>query len=1018
MHFSSNSEPSNNQRCVILEIFAGSCRLSRACRELGFDVTAIDKDVNRAENFKVMKCDITNADDFSTLTTYIEADKEAILHSHFAPSCGTASRARERDIPGLSPHEQPRPLRSDSHPDGLPALKPHEAKRVLEANNSYDAMCRLILMLVQLGCSVSIENPKRSLFWATSFVRTLLQKIAGHFTYFHHCMHGGDRDKETAWWSFNPRTPTVDLFGSLALSCDKTHKHAAWRPYRDTNGKMIFPTASEAAYPKLLCLRVAHILLTEAQRLGRLCISTLDEQLQVTPDVAKRQLFTGQPRAQKLRPLVSEFGSYVTIFASLNDEPSLEAVLKTLPKGTKVCHRAIIQGGVSSDDKILKDKKVQTASGWKPSTTCEKFCLGIPREPEDFIRDAVKKGHPRDIIATVPESIDKLIDDLIQGDQQQRFEKRASFMKRWLHRSLELKIEEQRLHEGLPAHLQKILAGKRLLLLREILESLGYPDVAIVDDICSGFKLTGMAPKTGVFDVDVRKPQLLRMAPGFNAAAVGSLEQSADTTHDQKVWDETLQEVERGWIEPTDQVQGCLIAKRFPVPQKNKVRMIDDFSICGVNAAYGMRERLRVQSVDEITAYLAKILDKQTGFEPLELCGRTFDLKSAYKQYGVDPWHKDHLRIAVRNPAGGVAYFKVLSLPFGATGSVTSFLRLASAVTFIGIHGLGVIWTNFFDDFTVVGRVGEESNVTFYIESLFRLLGIWFASEGDKAPPFDPCFKTLGLQMDVSKLRRGTFSIGHTESRLDELVQTIRSLSCKACVNPKELERLHGRLVWFRSFVFGRRINSLVGKLSKLSMVKQRIVPVDSDMKTLFKMLETKLLQSKPAVVSRSLCKTWFVFTDGAFEPDNTHAGTVGGVLVSPEGIPVEVFGEAVPLEYLNIFKQFSLHPIYELEILPVLMAVALWGQHLAKSMTVFFLDNEAARSGLIRGVGATQAAQEMIDRFLLNEERLNIYPWFGRVPSHSNVADDPSRLSFSARMIHRCKRVPVSFPAHYMQWG
>ena len=107
MHFSSNSEPSNNQRCVILEIFAGSCRLSRACRELGFDVTAIDKDVNRAENFKVMKCDITNADDFSTLTTYIEADKEAILHSHFAPSCGTASRARERDIPGLSPHEQP-----------------------------------------------------------------------------------------------------------------------------------------------------------------------------------------------------------------------------------------------------------------------------------------------------------------------------------------------------------------------------------------------------------------------------------------------------------------------------------------------------------------------------------------------------------------------------------------------------------------------------------------------------------------------------------------------------------------------------------------------------------------------------------------------------------------------------------------------------------------------------------------------------------------------------------------------
>lgn len=34
-------------------------------------------------------------------------------------------------------------------------------------------------------------------------------------------------------------------------------------------------------------------------------------------------------------------------------------------------------------------------------------------------------------------------------------------------------------------------------------------------------------------------------------------------------------------------------------------------------------------------------------------------------------------------------------------------------------------------------------------EALFRLLGIDFAAEGDKAQPFAPVFKSLGLQFDL-----------------------------------------------------------------------------------------------------------------------------------------------------------------------------------------------------------------------------------------------------------------------------
>ena len=811
--------------CLVLEIFAGSCRLAKACREIGFSVQAVDKDPSRSEKFKIFQCDITKPTEYKHFLAFLEVEKDHLLHSHFAPSCGTASRARERPIPGLAPDECPRPLRSDLHPDGFPDLTSTEKERVSQANLSYDAMCDLIELLVPLGCSVSVENPIRSLFWKYSRMKKLMQKYPGHFSYFHHCMHGGDRDKETAWWCFDPRHPQTNLFQSLELRCDGSHTHKTWRPFRDASGKM-YPTKTEAAYPHLLCERVAHILKTAAIEQGYTFSEDLDEQLQHEPHVAQRQLFASQPRGHKLKPLVSEYGSYLQVCCPPNDDADWQQFMKTLPKGSKICHRILVPGGFSRDD--IECKNMIATKAWCPNITCEKFSVGIPREPSDFVTDAVKKGHPRDVIASAPEEIKRLVAGLLSGDTRPRFEKRAAFMKRWLRRSLDLKRDEERLHESLPKHLKRILAGKRLLLWKEILQDLQYADVAVIDDIISSFSLTGWAPKTHVFHTHVRKPQysvdqLLKMAPGFNAAVLGSLSGGSDSPHGSVVWEETMQEVAKGWIEPCDDNIGTCIAKRFPVPQRNKVRMIDDFSICGVNAAYGLREKLRVQAVDELCSYLAIALDEVKSNSAVRLVGRTYDLKSAYKQFGVDQWHADHLRIAVRQPGGAVKTFKVLALPFGATGSVTSFLRVASALTFIGVHALSIVWTSFFDDFTVVASDDEIVNISFYIESLFKLLGIWYAAEGDKAPPFGTLFKTLGLQMDLSNFVDGHFTLMHTDSRKLEIIETIRALQKATEIAPKDLERLHGRLVWYRSFVFGRKINRLVAHLSQMAAQKHKV---------------------------------------------------------------------------------------------------------------------------------------------------------------------------------------------------
>ena len=213
-----------------------------------------------------------------------------------------------------------------------------------EANRSYAAMSELIFALVELGVSISIENPRNSLLWKTSFLKHLLGKLPTyHVCTFHHCMHGGKRDKDTAWYSFNPRDPQRDLFASLALKCNKQHQHAPWKPYVDASGKRIFPTADEAAYPHLLCERVAYILRTEAKKAGFIFPTDLHQQLDHTNVSAKRQLFTTQPRGRRLRPLVSEFSGYATVVTLPDRSEFLEQTLRTLPKGARICHRVLQQ---------------------------------------------------------------------------------------------------------------------------------------------------------------------------------------------------------------------------------------------------------------------------------------------------------------------------------------------------------------------------------------------------------------------------------------------------------------------------------------------------------------------------------------------------------------------------------------------------------------------------------------------------------------------------------------------------
>ena len=126
---------------VALESFCGCARMTKHLRSQGFDAIGIDYASNKDRpESKVYWFDVTCASEKKEMIAWIKQIKN-LKWVHFAPPCGTASRAREvrRNVPNC-----PRPLRSDELPDGLPDLSSWEQFKVSQANLLYKATVEIV----------------------------------------------------------------------------------------------------------------------------------------------------------------------------------------------------------------------------------------------------------------------------------------------------------------------------------------------------------------------------------------------------------------------------------------------------------------------------------------------------------------------------------------------------------------------------------------------------------------------------------------------------------------------------------------------------------------------------------------------------------------------------------------------------------------------------------------------------------------------------------------------------------
>ena len=87
-----------------------------------------------------------------------------------------------------------------------------------------------------------------------------------------------------------------------------------------------------------------------------------------------------------------------------------------------------------------------------------------------------------------------------------------------------------------------------------------------------------------------------------------------------------------------------------------------------------------------------------------------------------------------------------------------------------------------------------------------------------------------------------------------------------------------------------------------------------------------------------------------------------------------------------------------------------------------FWIDQDAARQGLIKGYSGSEHSAEIIDVALRMLSDIGVFHWFARVPSPSNPADWPSRLMWdelvAAYPAMRRVRVPRAAWDTIRYWG
>ena len=246
----------------------------------------------------------------------------------------------------------------------------------------------------------------------------------------------------------------------------------------------------------------------------------------------------------------------------------------------------------------------------------------------------------------------------------------------------------------------------------------------------------------------------------------------------------------------------------------------------------------------------------------------------------------------------------------------------------------------------------------------------------------------------------GKATFANKPARIKEIVSSITDILMSKKMTPPMARSLRGRLQFAGSQTFGKCAAAPIRTLGQVADSHRYQAELSEVTQFALRWFREYFRDAAPRTLTLHAGPPVVVFTDGFCEPgeDGAVVAGVGAVLFHPNLPEPEYFGEKVPPDLMALWTgdREKSQVVGQAELLPVCMAKELWAKHLAGRAVIYFIDNDAARYGLIAGSSRVPASSMLIFDAWQTDAVTASMSWYARVPTKSNVSDGPSRLDFT----------------------
>ena len=455
----------------------------------------------------------------------------------------------------------------------------------------------------------------------------------------------------------------------------------------------------------------------------------------------------------------------------------------------------------------------------------------------------------------------------------------------------------------------------------------------------------------------------------------------------EELWRQAVGEVDKGWLSPPIPISNVstsesLPARRFGVPQKDKVRGVDNLKRSGCNEGASVGTPIMLPQIEDICTISEGLLaplrcDVALGKDIYFFKG---DHADAYKQAPLRPADAPAAVITLSHPdTREIQCFTARTLIFGSTSAVLGYCLISRTVQSLFVRFFQIPLISFFDDF--IGAC-YSPNVCALALECFNALNILLGLKLKKAKEYmGENVQFLGLDISIVD---GEIKVSLPDDKRVSYKAIVDDIISSGICPPALAASLAGKLNFGASCVWGRAPRVYLSPIYKQSTGETDEV----------------------GVALRHAAHWWssFLSTSVArtFARPSPHVGAIlfSDASLSGLGVVLQVKGKEASYYTCHVPHCIresipaSSNKIFILELYAALLSIQVARDYCYSNTNIILMvDNNAALTTLLKGHCTRDVlASRIIHQFWHVQSTTTHEVWLERVRSKRNKADAPSR--------------------------